>query len=121
MQRSISRETLATETREQRAVERTFELAIQACADLAKHVATANFGYRGDAPKGAIRSLSADDVIDESTAETLVAAVGFRNILAHEYGSIDYDEVYDLLQNELGVYDSFSQQIAAWYQDQTER
>ncbi|MFC7155222.1 HepT-like ribonuclease domain-containing protein [Halomarina halobia] len=42
-QRSLSREDLPTDTTEQRAVERMFENAIQACSDLAQHVATHNW------------------------------------------------------------------------------
>lgn len=39
-QQSLSRRDLLTETTEQRAVERMFENAIQATADLAQHIAT---------------------------------------------------------------------------------
>lgn len=99
---------------EQRAVERMFENAIQACADLAQHVATRDFGFDGSTSKGAIRVLDRGDVIDEETAETLIAAIGFRNVLAHEYGHIDYAEVYEMLQTGLEVYDTYSQQIARW-------
>jgi uncharacterized protein YutE (UPF0331/DUF86 family) len=61
--------------------------------------------------------LCREGVIDEATADTLVAAVGFRNVLAHEYGRIDYEEVYETLQTELGVYDRYSRQIAQWVRD----
>jgi uncharacterized protein YutE (UPF0331/DUF86 family) len=55
-----------------------------------------------------------ENVIDEETTTTLVAAVGFRNVLAHEYGTVDYAAVYESLQTELAVYDTFSQQVAQW-------
>lgn len=113
-QRSLTREDLRSNTTDQRAVERMFELAIQACSDLALHIATSDFDYHGDAAKEAIRQLGREGVLDEDTTNTLVAAVGFRNVLAHEYGRIDYDEVYEALQTELGVYDTFSQQVARW-------
>ena len=113
-QQSLSREDLLTDTTEQRAVERMFENAIQACSDLAQHVATHDFAFEGDASKEAIRLLGQEEVIDENTTNTLIAAVGFRNVLAHEYGKVDYDEVYELLQTGLEVYDAFSRQIAQW-------
>jgi len=96
-QQSLSREDLCTDTTEQRAVERMFENAIQACSDLAQHVATHDFAFEGDASKEAIRLLGQEEVIDENTLNTLIAAVGFRNVLAHEYGKVNYDEVYELL------------------------
>ena len=94
-----------------------FENAIQACADLAQHIASRAFGFDGTTSKGAIRVLDREGVIDEETADTLVAAIGFRNVLAHEYGHVEYDEVYETLQTGLSVYETYSQQIAQWIQE----
>jgi uncharacterized protein YutE (UPF0331/DUF86 family) len=49
-----------------------------------------------------------------------VAAIGFRNVLAHEYGQVDTDEVYETLQTGIAVYDAYSWQVARWMQSQTE-
>lgn len=83
-QRSLSREESLTNTTEQRAVERMFENAIQACSDLAQHIATHDFDFDGDTSREAIRVLHRAGVIEDETTKTLVAAVGFRNVLAHE-------------------------------------
>jgi len=93
-----------------------FENAIQACADLAKHVATRDFGWDGSSSKEAITVLANEGVIEETTADTLVSAIGFRNVLAHEYGKVDAVEVFDTLQTGLGVYNSYSREVATWYQ-----
>lgn len=118
-QETLSRSEFLQSTTEQRAVERMFENAIQACSDLAQHVATRDFGYAGSTAKGAVRVLCQEGVIEEQTMTTLVAAVGFRNVLAHEYGHVDAEEVYESLQTGLEVYDTFSRQIAQWVQNQT--
>jgi len=115
-QETLSRREFLSSTTEQRAVERMFENAIQACSDLAQHIATHEFGFEGTTSKEAIRVLHREGVLDESTADTLVAAIGFRNVLAHEYGHVDYEEVYETLQTGLAVYDTYSQQIAQWVQ-----
>ncbi len=91
-----------------------FENAIRACADLARHVATHAFGFDGTTSKDAIRVLHREGVVDEATAETLVAAIGFRNVLAHEYGHVDDEEVFETLQTGLSVYETYSRQIAQW-------
>lgn len=49
--------------------------------------------------------------------QTLVSAVGFRNVLAHEYGHVDYEKVYGTLQDGLDVYNDYSQQVATWFQN----
>jgi uncharacterized protein YutE (UPF0331/DUF86 family) len=113
-QATLSRRDFLSSTTERRAVERMFENAIQACADLAQHVATHEFGFNGTTSRGAVRVLDQEDVIEKQTADTLVSAIGFRNVLAHEYGQINYDEVYETLQTGLGVYNMYSQQIAQW-------
>jgi uncharacterized protein YutE (UPF0331/DUF86 family) len=116
-QETLSRSEFLQNTTEQRAVERMFENAIQACSDLAQHIATQDFDFDGKTAKGAIRVLHREEVIDEETMMTLVAAVGFRNVLAHEYGHVDSAEVYETLQTGLTVYDTYSQQIARWFRD----
>lgn len=117
-QQSLSRTDLLEDTTEQRAVERMFENAIQACSDLAKHIATHDFDFGGDGSKEAIRVLGREEVIDEKTMNTLVVAIGFRNVLAHEYGRVDYAEVYETLQTGLEIYDAFGRQVAQWFRDQ---
>ena len=114
---SLTRQEFLESTTEQRAVERMFENAIQACADLAQHVATQDFGYEGSTSKEAVRVLHERRVIDDETMMTLVTAIGFRNVLAHEYGRIDPEEVYETLQTGLDVYDCYSRQIAEWVRD----
>lgn len=113
----LSRDEFLEDVTERRAVERMFENAIQACVDLAKHVASEDFGYDEDSSKGAVDVLASEGVLDGETATILVDAVGFRNVLAHEYGTVRPEQVYAYLQDELAVYDSFSRQLAAWFED----
>ena len=113
---ALSRRDFLSSTTERRAVERMFENAIQACADLAQHVASREFGFDGTTSKGAIRVLDREGVIDDGTAETLIVAIGFRNVLAHEYGHVNDEEVYETLQTGLSVYDTYSQQVVRWMQ-----
>ncbi len=53
-QETLSRQEFLSSTTERRAVERMFENAIQACADLAQHIASREFGFNGTTSKGAI-------------------------------------------------------------------
>ena len=115
---ALSRANYLESTTEQRAVEHMFENAVQACADLARHVASRALEYEDDSAKGAVRVLGRADVLNEETTETLVTTIGFRNVLAHEYGHVDEEAVFETLQSGLDVYDAFSRQIASWYRDQ---
>lgn len=113
-QTSLTRSGFLESVTEQRAVERMFENAIQACSDLAQHVAARDLGYEGSSAKGAVRELERGGVLNAETADKLVEAIGFRNVLAHEYGHVDPAEVFEILQTGLGIYDRFSKEIAEW-------
>ena len=45
---------------------------------------------------------------------------GFRNVLAHRYGSVDHDIVYDVLHNDLHWFEQFQQEVAQWFKQQHE-
>ena len=45
--------------------------------------------------------LNEEKIIPAELTAKMVGLVGFRNIVAHDYEKIDYDIVYDILQNRL--------------------
>lgn len=113
----LSKETFLADVTERRAVERMFQNVIQACIDLSTHIATTDFERDGDRSRAAVRVLLSEGVIDDETAETLTDAVGFRNVLAHQYGTVRPEQVYTYLQTGLSVYDRFSRDVAAWFEN----
>jgi uncharacterized protein YutE (UPF0331/DUF86 family) len=44
-------------------------------------------------------------------------ATGFRNILAHRYGDIDHEVVYDVLHNDLYWFERYQQELTRWVQE----
>ncbi len=68
-------------------------LAIQECIDLAAHwVADSSWGVPDEA--GATFDVLAErEAIDRELANTLCAAVGLRNRIAHGYAMLDYRRV----------------------------
>ena len=55
----LARDTFLEDVTEQRAVERMFENAIQACIDLSKHIASTDFEYEGNTSYGTLYLFSA--------------------------------------------------------------
>jgi len=117
--RGIDKETYVSDTVTQRAVERTFMNLIQSCIDLAQHIrATEDLAPMGTSKKE-IEALGNADILSHETQEKLAEAVGFRNILAHRYGDVNHDVVYDVLHNDLHYFERFQQEVAQWFQQQS--
>lgn len=71
-------------------VERRFQTAIQSCLDMAAHVVAAE-GYREPSDYGDLfRILEVEGVLSAELGERMVEMAGFKNVLAHEYATIDH-------------------------------
>lgn len=103
----------------QRAVERTFMNLIQACIDLAAHIRSTALESTADTAKAEIDALETGNIIAPEVADRLTEAVGFRNVLAHRYGDVNHDVVYDSLHNDLKWFEQFQTEAAQWLQSHT--
>lgn len=117
--RGMSKENYVADVVTQRAVERTFMNLIQSCIDLAQHIRAAEDLSPSGTAKKEIEALGNGDIISEETQEKIEEAVGFRNILAHRYGDVNHDVVYDVLHNDLHWFEQFQQEVAQWFQKHT--
>lgn len=92
--------------------ERLLQLAIEACIDIAELIIV---DQRLRAPTDAaqaIEILGEEKMINSSFAKSFAKAVGFRNILVHDYIDINYEEVADKINNRLSDFDRFAQEVA---------
>lgn len=84
------------------AVERYLYLAAQATIDLAEAV-IAYKNFRKPATLGeSFYILNEEGIIDMALKEKLLKMVGFRNIIAHDHGKIDYDIIYKAIHDGAG-------------------
>lgn len=115
--RGLSREEYLANTVQQRAVERTFMNLIQSCIDLSAHLRAGCDLGPAETSREEIEALGRAGIVSTDTQEKLEEAVGFRNVLAHRYGDLDHDVVYDVLHEDVHWFERFGQEIAAWYRD----
>jgi uncharacterized protein YutE (UPF0331/DUF86 family) len=86
--------------------------AIQACLDLATHW-LADAGWDVPAAYGEVfASLRRHGVIEQELAGRLTAAAGFRNLVAHQYGGLDWRRVHDIASSALGDLETFCAVLA---------
>jgi uncharacterized protein YutE (UPF0331/DUF86 family) len=96
-----------------RGVKYAFVTGIEALVDVAQHVC-ASEGWGPPQDNGdAVRLLGAHGVLDAQLAEGLRRAVGFRNVLVHEYVRVDDDVVLARLA-DLSELEEFVGQVGRW-------
>ena len=114
----LQRESVAGEERRQdpiwlRGVKYTFVTAIEACVDIAQHICAAE-GWGPPADNGdAMRLLGEHGVLTVQLATSVRQAVGFRNVLVHEYIEVDDAIVVDRL-GDLSDLEEFVGEVAAY-------
>lgn len=87
-------------------------IALQEAIALATHW-LADEGW--DVPQSygeAFAALADRHILDGKLAHRLRAASGLRNLIAHQYGVVDADRIFDLASNDLEDLLSFCQQLA---------
>ncbi len=99
--------------REQRAiVEREFQTAIEACIDVAELLVKETGAEMPSTNAATFTTLAEAEVISSETAARMREAAGFRNVLAHIYGSqIDDGQVYYSLQHDLQWFTTFLRDV----------
>jgi len=99
--KNYSRKKIEEDINIRGALERYLYLAVQAAIDLAE-ATISHKNWRKPASMGeTFEILKENKIISAALADGLIKMVGFRNIITHDYGEIDYDIVYDILQNKL--------------------
>ena len=116
--RQHPREALKSDWRIQSMVERNLQLAIEVVISVCEQVIASLSLPTPQSGRAALSTLADASVIGRDLATALQQAVGFRNIIVHQYMTIDYDLVHDALQNDLGDMEIFLVEISAFLRSQ---
>lgn len=109
----VTPEAYATDWRTQRVVERTLQLAIETCVDLASHI-IADRRLRVPASYAeTFEILGEAGFLPDGLRRSLVEMARFRNILVHDYTRLDPIRVVAILRDRLGDFDRFRDAILA--------
>ena len=97
----IALEQYMSDWKTQRIVERTLQMMIETCVDIAGHIIS-DKGYR--VPKSyaeTFRVLHEENVLGEELCKTMEKMAKFRNIVVHSYDKVDAEIVVKILRNHL--------------------
>lgn len=93
------------------AIERYLQLAIEACIDIAELIISDQRFPTPATSREAILIVGRENILDKDFAEHFSEAVGFRNILIHDYVKIDYQKLHGYLQNNLSDFHRFIKEV----------
>ncbi len=99
--KQFSRDDITNDIDRKGAVERYLYLVMQASIDLSEAVISYKKFRKPSAMSESFYILEEADIIPSDLREQMVNMTGFRNIIAHDYENLNYDIVYDVLQNRM--------------------
>jgi uncharacterized protein YutE (UPF0331/DUF86 family) len=106
-------ELVESDVREERFVEHSLQLAVQAALDVASHIVSdERLGEPGSNAE-LFTMLARAGWIDDDLAGALRNAAAFRNVLVHGYAAVDPRIVRDVLVNRLGDLEDFVARVRA--------
>lgn len=98
----VSWEAFEVDKRNHGSVERYLQLSIELVLDMGSHIISdeklGEIQWSRDIPL----ILFSQGRIDESTKIEWIQMIGFRNILVHEYATIDKTRVFQVLKEKIG-------------------
>ncbi|HJW83531.1 MAG TPA: DUF86 domain-containing protein, partial [Anaerolineae bacterium] len=90
------------------------QLASQAAIDIASHILASDFFRRADRYRDVILALGSEGVLPAEFAERFAPIAGFRNIIIHEYLTVDPEKVYNVLQAGLDDFRAFAKYVTGY-------
>jgi uncharacterized protein YutE (UPF0331/DUF86 family) len=100
------------------AVERYLQTSIECIIDIGNEIISSQQLQRPERYRDIPFILARVKIIPKNFAETVAAMIGFRNLLVHDYASINLELVYEFLQTKLQDFETFAKHIAKWTEKQ---
>jgi uncharacterized protein YutE (UPF0331/DUF86 family) len=91
----------------QRIIERTLQMMIETCVDIAGHIISDNNYRIPDSYADAFKVLSENKIIPEDLCRTMVQISKFRNIIVHHYDRVDADIIVAILSKRLDDFNTY--------------
>ncbi|MCX8193603.1 MAG: DUF86 domain-containing protein [Nitrososphaeria archaeon] len=97
--------------------ERYLQVAIENIIDIGNEIISALQLKRPERYRDIPYILSEAKIIPREFADTIASMIGFRNLLVHDYASIELDMVYEFLQTKLQDFETFIKIISKWMKE----
>ncbi len=102
--------------------ERLFEIISQVILDICTHIVSrTNLVHPPDSYASCMKKLGELGILGQEEVTTFTELIKMRNLISHNYSSIDVKAVFNGLQKITGDYGLFKEKVLAWLETQDER
>lgn len=108
---ALTVEQYRSDWKTQRIVERTLQMMIELCADIANHVISDDGLRTPETYADTFRVLAENSVITPEQLAVMEKMAKFRNIVVHQYETVDAEIVILVLRRHMIDFDHFSDSI----------
>jgi uncharacterized protein YutE (UPF0331/DUF86 family) len=109
--RPSTAEALVTDYDLQDILSVNLERAVQLCVDIAAHIIADKEVSAPTTMAAAFEALHTLHILSSDLANSMKKAVGFRNIVVHNYQEIDWKIVFNICHHKLDDFRAFAQAI----------
>lgn len=92
-------------------VDRRMQISIETCIDMATHLASGLNLPGQDTAADVFKLLAEEKILEKELSEKMAGACGFRNILVHEYLTINYNIVFQNYKHNLDDLREFAKSV----------
>lgn len=112
--RDLTVERYRADWKTQRIVERTLQIAIEACLDIASHI-LADRGLRAPSTYAeTFEILVQAGLMSAGLGRVMADMAGFRNVIVHDYTRVDPEVVIRILRKHLDDFRRFEAEALGW-------
>lgn len=111
---NITLEQYKADWKPQRIIERTLQMIIETCVDIANHIISDSNMRPPKTYADTFRVLSENGILAANLFTVLEKMAKFRNIVVHQYEEVDAEIVIVILEKHLGDFEEFKKTILAY-------
>ncbi len=112
---TITLDSYRSDWKAQRVIERTLQIMIETCADIANHIISDSGMRAPTSYSDTFKVLFENSVIDPGLYEIMSKMAKFRNIVVHQYEGIDPEIVISILKKNLNDFIEYKKSIIDFF------
>jgi uncharacterized protein YutE (UPF0331/DUF86 family) len=116
----ISTEDYEENWKTQRIVDRTLQISIETCLDIAGHIISDEELRAPESYGDMFKILADSNILEDSLFNSLAKMTKFRNVIVHQYEKVDPEIVIGILRKNLNDFGLFKGAIVRYLKTQEE-